>query len=90
MAKRGKIPAGGAYAEVGNFKRFIPLHAGMCYLRDNRDGKNHHLKVNSDRFNELVTEIINSAGRDKVLPDLELLSRSYPNSEWSIAYNKFK
>jgi hypothetical protein len=90
MAKKASKPNQGVYTEVGNFKRFIPLHSGMCYIRDNRDGRNHHVKVNSEKFNTLVDEIIQSAGRDRVIFDLELLAKTYPNSEWSEAYKRYK
>ena len=88
--KRSIKQSTGTYTEVGNFKRFIPLHVGMCYIRDSRNGNNYHLKVNSESFNKLVSELIEILGKDRIVDELSTLNRTYPNSEWLAAYNNFK
>lgn len=55
--QRSVKPQTGPYTEVGDSNRIVPLGAGFCYLRDPRDGRTIHVKVDSDRFRQLVEEI---------------------------------
>jgi hypothetical protein len=75
----------GAYTEAAQTARFVPLHAGMTYMRDPRNGMTHHVKVNSERFNELLAEFIGVVGKDRIAAELDTLSRRYPADGWAIA-----
>lgn len=82
------VKPNGPYTEQGYTSRFVPLQAGYAYLRDPRDGKTHHVMVNSERFNTLLEEFIQTIGKDRIVTELEGLSRRFPADGWSTALRR--
>ena len=80
--RSGKLPSG-PYTEPGDTKRFVPLGANHCYLRDPRDGKTYHLKVDSAEFYDKISAITDKFPIDKIKAEVTDLSRRYPNDLWS-------
>lgn len=71
MGKRrvkGKL---GEYGWSSELSRIVPLQGGWCYLRDVKVGKTYHLKVGSDRFNELVAELTEVLGEKRMAEELK-------------------
>lgn len=57
-ASRGKKKEEGFLASA-DMDRIIPLNGGTwAYLLDPRDGRTHHLRVNSDKWNDLITVLV--------------------------------
>lgn len=74
-ASLGKKKAEG-FQPHADMNRFISLGGGTyVYLLDPRDGKTHHLQVGSDRYNVVVTELLNSAHGDRIRT--EMLARGF-------------
>lgn len=80
----------GPYTEVGQFSRFVPLQGGHAYLRDPRNGKNYHVRINSERFDALIDEFISVIGKDRLLPELEALARRFPEDGWHKALTRVR
>jgi len=55
--RSAKKPVSGPYVEPSDTSRFVPLGGGYCYIRDPRDGRTHHVKVNSISFQEILNTI---------------------------------
>ena len=81
---------GGPYTEAGQLSRFVPLHAGYCYMRDPRNGKTFHVKVNSERFDTLLDEFVTSIGKERLVSEIEGLSRKYPGDGWDKALRRLR
>lgn len=74
-ASLGKKKAEGFQASA-DMDRFISLGGGTyCYLSDPRDGKTHHLEVGSDRYNRVVTDLLDSTHGDRIRT--EMLKKGY-------------
>ncbi len=76
------------YTESNTSSRFVPLHAGYTYMRDPRNGQNHHVLVNSERFNTLLDEFVATVGKERIVTELEALSRRYPADGWATALRR--
>ena len=82
---RKLIPSGGAYTEIGDPKRFVPLGDSHCYMRDPRSPKTHHVKVGSEAFYALLDEFNAALGSEKLLIELDSLARRFPTVKWADA-----
>ena len=81
----GTVP-GGAHrdsTEIGHITRFCPLGDNHCYLFDPRNGKNHHLKVNSDKFWEVMGEVAPKLNAAVLLDEARLAQSKDPSPQWA-------
>ena len=76
------ITTSGPYTEVGTVARFAALGAGWCYIFDPRAPKTHHVKVNSDKFWEIMDAIEEKAGRENLLAESQKLADKFPDTLW--------
>lgn len=72
--------------------RIIPLCGGeWCYLLDPRDGKTHHIRVGSERWTAVITDLVADPKHgSKIHSQIEKLgwsAISYENPCWDIADN---
>lgn len=84
MAKNQKSskPGSAAYVETGDGKRLVPLGGGHCYLRDPRNGKTYHLKVESVELVEKIMEISEVYQIEKIKGEIKHLSKVNPENKW--------
>lgn len=69
-ASLGKKKAEGFQASA-DMDRFISLGGGTyVYLSDPRDGKTHHLQVGSDRYNLVITELLDSVHGERIRTEM--------------------
>lgn len=87
---RRLIPSAGAYTEVGEAARLVPLGDNHCYMRDPRAPKTYHVKVNSEQFNTLLDEFIGAVGKEKILRELDHLNRTNPQHGWHVAAKRLR
>lgn len=87
---RRLIPSAGAYVEVGEPTRLVPLGDNFCYLRDAKSPKTFRVKVNSDEFNTRLDEVIAAVGKDKILGELDRLARTNPEHGWDKAASRIR
>jgi|LauGreDrversion4_1035100.scaffolds.fasta_scaffold01863_8 hypothetical protein len=83
-----KKPVSGPYVESGDTTRLVPLGAGYCYIRDPRDGRTHHVKVNSTSFQEIMTAIATvTTVENRLVTELGVLATNANRfgAEWLIA-----
>jgi len=80
----------GAYTEAGQLSRFIPLDGGYCYMRDPRNGKAFHVKVNSERFDTLLDEFVATIGKERLVSEIEGLTRKHPGDGWDKALRRLR
>lgn len=73
--KKGGKKEGFVPAAPEHMNRIISLNGGLnCYLLDPRDGKTHHLKVNSEKYHAILDEIFqNDEHATNIKAELEVL-----------------
>jgi hypothetical protein len=79
---RASMRTGGtkeSYIPSADVSRIVPLGGGSyAYVLDPRDGRTLHLEVASDKFVEVLAELV-QAGHDRMLRDLAELVEKYPS-----------
>lgn len=74
MAK-GKKQEG--FIASGEMDRIISLSRGeYLYLLDPRDGRTHHLRTGSDKYQDMVTAILNTGHGERL--SAELVKKGFP------------
>lgn len=64
----------------GEMDRIIPLAGGQyLYLLDPRDGRTHHLRTSSSKYETVVNEILGSSHGERLRG--ELIQKGYPIPE---------
>jgi hypothetical protein len=80
---RASMRTGGAkesYVASPDVSRIVPLGGGThAYVLDPRDGKTVHVKVASDRFIEVLSELVEAGHGDRMRRDLAELVEKYPS-----------
>ena len=80
---RASMRTGGgkeSYIPSADVSRIVPLGGGSyAYVLDPRDGRTLHLEVASDKFVEVLNELVEAGHGDRVRRDLADLVEKYPS-----------
>jgi hypothetical protein len=69
--------------EVGHITRFAPLGDNFCYLFDPRNGKTHHVKVNSEQFWTIMDEVSPKLNAAVLLDEARLAQSKADTPQWA-------
>jgi hypothetical protein len=84
--RKASVPSSTAGFQMQRDMRLlIPLHEGHVYLLDPRNGKNLHLKLQSDRGRAEIARVAADGHADRLRAEIDTLSVKYPDPGWADA-----
>ncbi len=75
--------------EIGGISRFTTLGDGFCYIADPRNGKSYHVKINSERFWEILDELDGKVTKESLRQHAQREADKNPTHEiWPVVLEK--